>query len=115
MSEHLPDVDQLIGQCRDIGEGRTRILKQSDFAEIARLLSENAKLNADLAFIRRRTGFWGEVPQEPPFPYQQNPIGSASIPTPPPRCEHGVVIDPTGGYVCVKCFRAPQTTEGGPT
>lgn len=31
------------------------------------LVSEIDKLNAELAFIRRRTGFWGEVPkQEPP-------------------------------------------------
>jgi hypothetical protein len=29
------------------------------------------------------------------------------------RCEHGVVIDPTGGYVCVKCFRASQPPGDG--
>lgn len=29
------------------------------------------------------------------------------------RCEHGNPIDPTGGYVCLKCFRAPSTTGEG--
>lgn len=37
-------------------------------ATMKSLLAENEKLNADLAFIRRRTGFWGEVPQEPAIP-----------------------------------------------
>lgn len=39
-------------------------------------------------------------------------LSSASEP-PVARCEHGNPIDPTGGYVCLKCFRAAPPPEGG--
>jgi hypothetical protein len=30
------------------------------------------------------------------------------------RCKHGVAIDPTGNYVCVKCFREPDSSQETP-
>lgn len=39
-------------------------------------------------------------------------MGIKESAVPVERCKHNVVIDPTGNYVCMKCFREPDQSTG---
>lgn len=70
MTDHLPDVkvtpeqaDRAIAMAYKMRESYWGLFSAA--GAIVSLQDQIAKLESDMAWIRRRTGFWGEVPSEP--------------------------------------------------
>lgn len=99
MTEHLTDVDQLPNvkltpeqDERAVAMGKAMTREYLGNYSAARVIvhqqDQIAKLESDLAWIRRRTGFWGEVPQSTPAHERESPHC--------PTCACGMPSETTG-------------------